>query len=75
MSCQFRGEVRPFFAGFVQGGEMENRGALAAEGGTPSRAQRTALLCSSGQATFTNNGNVPRKFGFQAGQDKGAAIR
>jgi hypothetical protein len=54
---------------------MENRGALAAEGGTPSRAQRTALLCSSGQATFTNNGNVPRKFGFQAGQDKGAAIR
>lgn len=23
------------------------------------------------KATFTNNGNVPRKFGFQAGQDKG----
>jgi len=23
------------------------------------------------KATFTNNGNLPRKFGFQAGQDKG----
>ena len=28
-------------------------------------------MVSVGQATFTNNGNVPRKFGFQAGQDKG----
>lgn len=28
----------------------------------------------SWKATFTNNGNLPRKFGFQAGQDKGGIV-
>lgn len=28
----------------------------------------------SWEATFTNNGNLPRKFGFQAGQDKGGIV-
>ena len=48
---------------------MEDRRAVASEGS----GLESKHTCES-KATFTNNGNTARTFGFQAGEDKGQRL-